>query len=75
MGLHKDFAFYEDLVMNPYGNIDEVRNKALRFIRLEEDRKIQQMIDTSSTYDNLNWKSESTYKSYRSKPYSNMIAK
>jgi hypothetical protein len=39
-GLHKDNPFYEDLVMNPSRNLDEVRNKALRFIILEEDRKI-----------------------------------
>ena len=70
MGLPKDPAFYEDLVMNPCRNLDEVRNKALRFIRLEEDKKIQQRIDESSKYDNPNRKSESSSKYYCSKPYS-----
>ena len=70
MVLPKNYAFYEELVMNPCQNIDEVRNKGLRFIRLEEDRKIQQRIDGSSEYDNPNRKSESSSKYYRSKPYS-----
>jgi hypothetical protein len=42
MGLSKDSPFYEDLVMNPCRKLDEVRNRALRFIRLEEDKKIQE---------------------------------
>jgi hypothetical protein len=41
----------------------------LRFIRLEEDQKIQQRIEGSS-YNNPNRKSESSFKDYRSKPYS-----
>lgn len=40
IGLPKDSPFYKDLVMNPYRNINEVKNKALSFIRMEEDRMI-----------------------------------
>ena len=32
MGLQKDSPFYQELVMNPCRNLDEVRNRALRFI-------------------------------------------
>ncbi|KAM0055292.1 putative retrotransposon gag domain-containing protein [Helianthus debilis subsp. tardiflorus] len=42
MGLLKDSLFYDDLVMTPCRNLDEVRTRALRFIRLEDDKKIQQ---------------------------------
>jgi hypothetical protein len=49
-GLYGDTLFYSDLVMNPCRNLDEVRTKALRFISLEEDKKIQQRIEGSS-YD------------------------
>ncbi|XP_076883761.1 uncharacterized protein LOC143532655 [Bidens hawaiensis] len=41
MGLKKDTPFNEDLIVNPCRNLDEERNKALRFIRLEEDMVIQ----------------------------------
>ena len=34
MGLQKDSPFYQELVMNPCKNLDEVRNSVLRFIRL-----------------------------------------
>ncbi|XP_076942954.1 uncharacterized protein LOC143613005 [Bidens hawaiensis] len=59
MGLKKDTFFYEYIVMNPCRNLDEARNRALRFIRLEEDRKIQQRLDGSNSYDNPNRKSDS----------------
>ena len=39
MGLLKGSPFYEDLVMTPCRNLDEVRNRALRFIRLDDDKK------------------------------------
>lgn len=39
MELNKDSPFYEDLVMTPCKQLDEVRNRALRFNRLEEDKK------------------------------------
>jgi hypothetical protein len=51
MGLRKDSPFYEDLMMNHYRKLDEVKNRAMRFIRLEEDKKIQQRIETPSSYD------------------------
>jgi hypothetical protein len=67
-GLYGDTSFYSDLVMNPCRNLDEVRTKALRFIRLEEDKKIQQRIEGSS-YDSPNRKAESQPKNFRAKPY------
>ncbi|KAI3676095.1 hypothetical protein L1987_85694 [Smallanthus sonchifolius] len=71
MGLRKDSQFYEDLVINPCRNHDEVRNRALRFIRLEDDKKIQQRMDTPTSYSQPNWKTETApFKPYRSKPYS-----
>ncbi|KAI3742754.1 hypothetical protein L1987_60449 [Smallanthus sonchifolius] len=54
MGLRKDSQFYEDLVMNPCRNLDEVRNRALRFIRLEDDKKIQQRMDAPTGYNQPN---------------------
>ena len=47
MGLPKDSQFYEDLVMNPCRNLDEARTRALRFIRLEDDRTIQKRMNPS----------------------------
>ena len=41
MGLKKYSLFYEDLVMTPCKRLDEVRSRAFRFIRLEEDKEIQ----------------------------------
>lgn len=71
MGLRRDSPFYEDIVMNPCRNLDEVRNRALRYIRLEEDKIIQRRIETPSTYDRPNRKTEaSSAKYYKSKPYS-----
>ncbi|KAJ0603540.1 putative retrotransposon gag domain-containing protein [Helianthus annuus] len=48
MGLLKDSLFYDDLVMTPCMNLDEVRNRALRFIRLEDDKRIQERLLGSS---------------------------
>ncbi|XP_076916053.1 uncharacterized protein LOC143575619 [Bidens hawaiensis] len=71
MGLKKDTPFYEDLVMNPCRNLDEARNMALRFIKLEENRMIQQRLDGSSSNNHPNRKSDSpSSKPYRPKPYS-----
>ncbi|KAJ0916633.1 putative retrotransposon gag domain-containing protein [Helianthus annuus] len=42
MGLLKDSLFYDNLVMTPCRNLDEVRTRALRFIRLEDDKRIQE---------------------------------
>ena len=49
MGLQKDSQFYQDLVMNPCRNLDEARNRALRYIRLEDDKKMQDRMNASST--------------------------
>lgn len=46
MGLKKDSPFYEDLVNTLCKKLDKVRNRALRFIRLEEDM---------STLCNVSW--------------------
>lgn len=55
--------------MTPYNKLEEVINKALRFIRLEEDKKIQKR--TNMSYDHHNRKNESSSeKYYRAKPYS-----
>src|ERR1043165_8621190 len=67
--LQRDSPFYQELVMNPCGNLDEVRNKALRFIRLEDDKKIQERIESSSKYNHPNRKSTPTYEPYKHKPY------
>ncbi|KAK9065007.1 hypothetical protein SSX86_016390 [Deinandra increscens subsp. villosa] len=71
MGLEKDSPFYQDLVMNPCHRLDEVRHRALRFIRLEEDRKIQEKADVVPGYGSSNRKSEPAHpRSQRPKPYS-----
>ncbi|KAD3640093.1 hypothetical protein E3N88_29316 [Mikania micrantha] len=70
MGLQRDSPFYDDLVMNPCRNMDEVRNRALRFIRLEDDKEIQKRITTTPPNDQGKRKLDSpTNKSFKSKPY------
>src|ERR1043165_9021162 len=69
MGLQRDSSFYQELVMNPCRNLDEVRNRALRFIRLEDNKKLQERIETSSRYNDPNRKSTSTYEPYKHEPY------
>lgn len=59
MGLKKDSPIYKDLCMTPCMKMDEVRNRALRFIRLEEDMKIQKRTNTS--YDHPNRKNEYSF--------------
>ena len=58
IGIKKDSLFHEDLVMTPCKKLDEVRNIALRFIRLEEYKKIQKRKNTS--YDHPNKKNDSS---------------
>ncbi|XP_023733891.1 uncharacterized protein LOC111881731 [Lactuca sativa] len=71
MGLKKDSPFYEDLVMTQCKRMDEVRSRALRFIRLEEEKEIQKRSNPPSSYDHLNRKADSlAQRSYKSKPYS-----
>ncbi|KAD4585878.1 hypothetical protein E3N88_23479 [Mikania micrantha] len=70
MGLQRDSPFYDDLVMNPCRNMDEVQNRALRFIRLEDDKEIQKRITTTPPNDQGKRKLDSpTNKSFKSKPY------
>lgn len=71
MVLKKGFSFYEDLVMIPCKRMNEVRSRALRFIRLEEDKDIQKRSNPLNSYDNPNRKADSlVQRSYKSKPYS-----
>ncbi|KAD6796232.1 hypothetical protein E3N88_07128 [Mikania micrantha] len=70
MGLRRDSPFYDDLVMNPFRNMDEVRNRSLRFIILEDDKEIQKRITTTPPNDQGKRKLDSpTSKSFKSKPY------
>ena len=68
MGLNRDSLFYDDLVMNPCRNLDEVRSRALRFIRLEDDKKIHKRLEIPK-YEPSDRKTDSLHKQYRSKPY------
>ncbi|KAF5773503.1 putative retrotransposon gag domain, aspartic peptidase domain superfamily [Helianthus annuus] len=65
MGLLKDSLFYDDLVMTPCRNLDEVRTRALRFIRLEDDKRIQERQVRSSKQE----KQGSSFKSNKFKSY------
>ncbi|KAJ0845440.1 putative retrotransposon gag domain-containing protein [Helianthus annuus] len=65
MGLLKDSLFYDDLVMTPCRNLDEVRTRALRFIRLEDDKRIQERQVGSSKPE----KQGSSFKSNKFKSY------
>lgn len=56
MGLKTDSPFYKDLIMTPCRRTDEVRSTALRFIRLEEEKKIQKRSKPPSSYDHPNRK-------------------
>ena len=69
MGLQRDSTFYQELVMNPCRKLDEVKNRALRFIRHEDDKKIQERIKSSSRYNHPNRKSTPTYEPNKHKPY------
>ncbi|XP_023743493.1 uncharacterized protein LOC111891666 [Lactuca sativa] len=71
MGLMKDPPFYEDLVMTPCREVDEFKSRTLRFIRLEEYKKIQRKTSSLSSYQNPNRNVDSSsQRSYKSKPYS-----
>ena len=58
--------------MTPCKRLDEVRSRALRFIRLEEDKEIQRKSSTPTSYDHPNRKidSSSSQRSFKAKPYS-----
>ncbi|KAJ0539152.1 putative retrotransposon gag domain-containing protein [Helianthus annuus] len=66
MRLQKDSPFYDGLFMTPCRKLDEVRFMALRFNRLEDDKRIQDRLIGSSKHE----KQGSFYKNNRSKPYS-----
>ncbi|KAF5764494.1 putative retrotransposon gag domain, aspartic peptidase domain superfamily [Helianthus annuus] len=65
MGLLKDSLFYDDLVMTPCRNLDEVRTRALRLIQLEDDKRIQERQAGSSKQE----KQGSSFKSNKFKSY------
>ncbi|KAK1406299.1 hypothetical protein QVD17_41592 [Tagetes erecta] len=69
MGSKKDSIFYDDLVMNPCRNLDEVRTRALRFIRLKDDKKIQDMIGSTIKLEHHDKKQGSLFKNNKTKPY------
>ncbi|KAL4553980.1 hypothetical protein LXL04_039903 [Taraxacum kok-saghyz] len=70
MGLKKDSPFYKDLVMTPCKKLDEVRSRAIRFIRLEEDKEIQRKSNAPTSYAHPNRKtdSSSSQRSFKAKP-------
>ncbi|XP_076895161.1 uncharacterized protein LOC143547678 [Bidens hawaiensis] len=70
MGLQKDSQFYQDLVMTPCRNLDEVQNRALRLIRLEEDQMIQDQLNTPTKNEFQDRRQGSYYRNNNSKPYS-----
>ncbi|KAJ0681164.1 hypothetical protein HanPI659440_Chr16g0632671 [Helianthus annuus] len=65
MGFLRDSLFYVDLVMTPCRNLDEVRTRALRFIRLEDDKRIQERLAGSSKQE----KQGSSFKNNKFKSY------
>lgn len=70
MGLKNDSSFYEDRVMTPCKRLDEVTNIVLKFLRWEEDGKIQKRFHMPTSYDNPNRKVEApSQKFYKPKPY------
>ncbi|KAK9077953.1 hypothetical protein SSX86_002010 [Deinandra increscens subsp. villosa] len=68
MVLGGDSHFYDDLVMTPCRNLNEVRTRALRFIRLGDDKKIQKRSDVSKP-ESSSRITDSPGKQQRSKPY------
>nr|XP_043625557.1 uncharacterized protein LOC122596980 [Erigeron canadensis] len=73
MGLSKESLYYHDLVMTPCRSLDEARNRALRFIRLEEDEMLRKRMETPSTYDRPNRKTETPVFRPRNKPYTRAV--
>ncbi|XP_076950378.1 uncharacterized protein LOC143623328 [Bidens hawaiensis] len=69
MGLKKDSPFYVNLVMTPCRNVDDVRNRALRYIRLEDDKKAHGNLIIPK-YESTKRKSDSPQTFSRPKPYS-----
>nr|XP_043633418.1 uncharacterized protein LOC122604605 [Erigeron canadensis] len=74
MGLSKDYLYYQDLVMTPCKSLDEARNRALRFIRLEEDELLRKRMKTPSTYDHPNRRTETpVFRPSKNKPYTRAV--
>nr|XP_043619697.1 uncharacterized protein LOC122591496 [Erigeron canadensis] len=71
-GLHKGSKFQEDLIMTPCRNLDEVKARATRFIRLEENELTTSKLDALS-YDRPNRKAETPVFKPRHKPYSRHV--
>ncbi|KAK1423949.1 hypothetical protein QVD17_19260 [Tagetes erecta] len=69
MGLKKDSPFHDDLVMTPCRNLGEVRTRALRFIRLEDNKKIQDRIGSTIKQEHQDKKQGSLFKNNKTKPY------
>jgi hypothetical protein len=72
MGLLKDSQFYDDLVMNPCRTLEEVRTRAMRFIRLEDDKRIQKRLTGSTNPETQDRNRGSFFINERSKPYSRL---
>ena len=60
IGLMKDSLFYKDIVITPCRRMNEVASRALRFIRLEEDKEIKKRINPLKFYDNPDRKADSS---------------
>nr|XP_043639197.1 uncharacterized protein LOC122610267 [Erigeron canadensis] len=74
MGLSKDSPYYQDLVMTPCRSLDEARNRALRFIGLEEDELLRKRMETPSTYDRPNRRTETpVFRPSKNKPYTRVV--
>ncbi|XP_021992015.1 uncharacterized protein LOC110888818 [Helianthus annuus] len=69
MGSQKDSPFYDDLVKTPCRNLDEDRNRAIRFIRLKDDKRIQDKLSGSTKHEYNDKKQGSFYKNNRLKSY------
>ncbi|KAJ0735658.1 putative retrotransposon gag domain-containing protein [Helianthus annuus] len=75
MGLLRDSLFYDDLVMTPCRNLDEVRTRALRFIRLEDDKRIQERLAGSSKQEKQGYSFKNNkFKSYNRSDNQNVRA-
>ena len=61
--------------MTPCKRPDEVRSRAIRFIRLEEDKEIQRKSSAQTSYDHPNCKtdSSSSQRSFKAKPILSQI--
>ena len=76
MGLKQSHPFYNDLTQNPPNTLDEIRDRAMQHIRVEEDKKVQETfykkaVGTSDPPTSRKIEtSHSHHRSNRGKPYS-----